>query len=260
MYLWAHPQQTACGCYLLPLDATAADLSMSSSSLADALAEFTRRGLVDLDHATGEILLPDWFRFYTPRTAAARGAVESAIRKILSTELSKKAEKAYKSTALGWKGKEKEKGKASSEEEERSGAKARPSHAAIKAAENRAKLPQRSHAGIRCWTTEDMVEARAIEGKYGLDRVTLIVKEFESKRVEPLPSRVSRAIQEQTALPAGKWWASEESTIATATQVNIHPYPGESMEAFKQRIHLRLAQLDGSREARQGSTEHFATA
>lgn len=70
MYLWAHPEQTACGCYLFPLDATAADLSMSSSSLADALAEFNRRKLIDLDHATGEIMLPDWFRWYKPRTPA----------------------------------------------------------------------------------------------------------------------------------------------------------------------------------------------
>lgn len=109
MYMWAHPEQTACGCYLFPLDATAADLSMSSPSLADAMHEFQRRKLVDLDQSTGEIMLPDWFRWYTPRTPAARGAAESAIRKILSTDLRGKVENSYKSMAPAWKGKEKEK-------------------------------------------------------------------------------------------------------------------------------------------------------
>jgi len=112
MYLWAHPEQTACGCYLFPVDATAADLSMSSPSLADAINEFQRRKLIDQDQATGEILLPDWFRWYRPHTPAACGAVESAIKKILSTDLRGKAENSYKSIAPAWKGKVKEKDKA----------------------------------------------------------------------------------------------------------------------------------------------------
>lgn len=87
MYLWPHPDQTAAGCYLLPLDATAADLSMTSASIADAMAELVRRGLVESDAETGEIALPDWFRFYHPRSPAARGAVESAINKINSKKL-----------------------------------------------------------------------------------------------------------------------------------------------------------------------------
>ena len=103
-YLWFHPDQTAAGCYLLPLDATAADLSMTSSSLVDALSEFKRRKLIDIDDETGEILLSDWFRWYFPGSPAARGAVDAAIRRILSTELRQKSENLYKTYGEGRKG------------------------------------------------------------------------------------------------------------------------------------------------------------
>lgn len=111
MYLWAHPSQTAAGVYLLPVDATAADLSMTSSSLVDALAEFQRRGLLEVDQETGEIFFMDWARWYTPRTPAARGAVQAAISKIQSAKLRKKAESSFESKLFTWKGKGKEKEK-----------------------------------------------------------------------------------------------------------------------------------------------------
>lgn len=120
-YLWFHPDQTACGCYLLPLDATAADLSMTTSSLADAMSEFKRRKLVDIDEETGEILLPDWFRWYFPGSAAAHGAVNSAIRKILSTDLRRKAESLYKTNGDIRKGLGKVLGKGSSSNKEELG-------------------------------------------------------------------------------------------------------------------------------------------
>ena len=108
-YLWFHPDQTACGCYLIGVDSTAADLSMTSSSLGDALREFQRRKLIDYDEETGEILIPDWFRWYFPNSPAARGAVEAAIKRILSTDLRTKTKNLYESIAEGRKGKEKEK-------------------------------------------------------------------------------------------------------------------------------------------------------
>lgn len=117
LYLWAHPEQTACGCYLMPTDATAADLSMTSPSLADAISEFQRRQLIDCDNETGEILLPDWFRWYFPKTPAARGAVDAAIKRILSTGLRRKVESLYKSTSELRKERGKEKEKVSSYED-----------------------------------------------------------------------------------------------------------------------------------------------
>ncbi|MFC4518819.1 hypothetical protein [Cupriavidus pinatubonensis] len=204
---------------------------MTSSSLADALAEFQHRGLVELDPVTGEVLLPDWFRFYVPRTPAARGAVESAINKILSTVLQRKVEKSYESMASAGKGKDKAKakvkGKASSKEEEPSGG-------------GGANIPGRSKAGIRCWSPDDLDGALAIEQKYGLDRVRTAVVELELKEVDPLPSRVSRALQEEGQQPIGAWWQSDAATIDFASQLGLEAYRGETMNAFRQRVSQHL--------------------
>lgn len=195
MYLWAHPEQTACGCYLLPLDATAADLSMSSSSLADALVEFSRRKLVDLDHMTGEILLPDWFRWYRPRTPAACGAVESSIRKILSPDLREKVEKSYKSIAPPWKGKEKVKVK---EVASRTSA-GEPADAAAAPYQQKQQIKRRivRPSGIVTWTCDDLPEAERIERQYVAADIASAVASVEATGKDPVPGLIVRKIDQQ---------------------------------------------------------------
>ena len=192
IYLWAHPEQTACGCYLFPLDATAADLSMSSSSLADALGEFQRRKLVDLDQRSGEIMLPDWFRWYKPRTPAACGAVESSIKKIHSLDLREKVEKSYKSIAPSWKGKEKEKGK----------------EAAVPRAHTRGpidaaavllngKRRDERPSGIVTWDVLDIEKAESIERMHRADEIGTAVAALRACDKEAVPGLVTRELDRQ---------------------------------------------------------------
>lgn len=192
MYLWAHPEQTACGCYLFPLDATAADLSMSSSSLADALAEFGRRKLIDLDQATGEVMLPDWFRWYRPRTPAACGAVESSIKKILSLELREKVEKSYKSIAPSWKGKDKEKGKEAATPRDRSSV-PRDATALPPGGKRREERP----SGIVTWEPLDIEKAKLIERMHGTDEICVAVVALRGANKEPVPGLVTRELDRQ---------------------------------------------------------------
>lgn len=242
MYLWAHPQQTNCGCYLLPLDATAADLSMSAGSLADAISEFERRGLVHLDPDTGEIMLLDWFRFYTPRTAPARGATESAIRKVLSTGLRKKVENLYKSKVDGCKGKDKDKDKdkASSKEEE-----AKLRHATLQRRGPGSQL-SKSAAGITCWTDGDRETAKQLEDRHGIEKVREVVALANVSDQEPLPSRISRLLNQSTAgvmLPQA-WWSSEAGTEEAARILGLSAHVGEYMGPFRQRIRDAIHDLN----------------
>lgn len=195
MYLWAHPEQTACGCYLFPLDATAADLSMSSSSLADALAEFHRRKLIDLDHATGEIMLPDWFRWYKPRTPAACGAVESSIKKILSLDLREKVEKSYKSIAPAWKGKEKEKEKGKEAAAPRAHARG-PGDAAAAVLPSGKRRDERP-SGIVTWEPLDIEKAELIERMHGADEIDAAVAALRACDKEAVPGLVTRELDRQ---------------------------------------------------------------
>ncbi len=238
LYLWAHPQQTAAGCYLLPIDATAADLSMTSGSLSDALGEFHRRGLIELDLVTGEIWLPDWFRFYTPRTPAARGAAESAINKILSLDLLQKTKNSYESKVPAWKGKGKAKDK--DKEEEAGGRRPPPqTQPAEVAAPVRKNFPVRSDSGIQCWSTEDELEAKKIEMRVGVPEAARAASLLESQNREALPSRVARQLE--TPAAANNWWASERATLEKGRELNLPPRVGESIEEFRRRIRSALA-------------------
>ena len=189
MYLWAHPEQTACGCYLLPLDAPAADLSMSSPSLADALTEFQRRKLVDLDQITGEVMLPDWFRWYKPRTPAACGAVDSSIKRILSQDLHEKVEKSYKSIVPAWKGKEKEKVK-----------EAAPSTQGANAATavgSTGKRRDERPSGIVTWEPLDIEKALLIEQTHGVKEISAAVAALATINKDPVPGLVARELSRQ---------------------------------------------------------------
>jgi len=200
MYLWTNPDQTACGCYLLALDATAADLSMTSSSLADALAEFRLRRLVDLDKATGEILLPDWFRWYWPGTPAARGAVDSALSKIQSPVLREKAKNLYESMADGRKEKGKEKGKVST-----AAAAVLPPATAAAAVDVPPSLRQAASgkrrrerpSGLVSWTPDDEVEAERMEADMDLppDGLAAAIAAVRAAGKQPVPGLVARELE-----------------------------------------------------------------
>ncbi|HDR8951137.1 hypothetical protein [Burkholderia vietnamiensis] len=225
-YLYWCPDTTASGSFLLSVERAAADLSMTASSLDDALDEFVRRGLIARDKVTGEIFVLDWPRWHRFATPAARGALWASIARIQSDVLRAKVESSYKSIPLPGKGKDKEKGKASSNEEE-------PSGKGIRLRSNVA--PWRTSAGIRCWTDDDKREAEALERRYG-ERTRSAVAKLEDEDIEPLPSRVAALLKcGGTRLPAG-WRDTEAATIAAARVLGLEANRGEFMEEFRRRI------------------------
>lgn len=245
MYLWAHPEQTACGCYLLPLDATAADLSMSSPSLADALDEFQRRKLVELDQTTAEIMLGDWFRWYQPRTPAACGAVESAIRKILSTDLRQKTKTAYESIAPAWKGKGKEK-----EKEKVVAAPGARSAAAAPGIDQKGKTKTfcARQSGIVTWLRQDIQVAEQIEQQHTPDQIGAAVIAVKATGKDPVPGLVARAItRQEQAHEAAQSRAAAEAAYRTALTAST---PSSDDEAARE----RGRQMLGRRRPHQEST------
>ncbi len=64
-YLWFNRFARSSGCYPFPVALAATELSFSPPSLLEALREFVRRELVQMDESTGEIFVLDWFRFNT---------------------------------------------------------------------------------------------------------------------------------------------------------------------------------------------------
>lgn len=207
LYLWANPAQTACGCYLLPIDALAAEMSMTPTSLADALDEFERRQLVQLDRDTGEIWLPDWFRWYQPRTPAARGAVESAILKILSAKLREKIEKSYETTTSPRKGKEKEKVK---------------DKAAAADGNGGSKKCGRIHAsGIMCWNADDERAAERLHRDTPPDILASAIRECKKAGKQAYPSYIEASVARFLSQPAG---GSATVTFACASDPALLDY------------------------------------
>jgi hypothetical protein len=223
-YLYFCPDATACGCYLISVDRSAADLSMTAASLDDALDEFARRGLILRDKTTGEIYVVDWPRWHVFSSPPARGALWDSISKIQSRSLWIKVENAYKSIPKPGKGKEKSKGKASSEEE--GSGPPPPSR----------QQPTRSPSGIRCWTQEDHREAHVLAAQYGEQRIQEAVHALEKDGIEPLPSRVTKALQPRAVKLPPWWWKSESGTNAAADMCGLTAHPGEALSQFQQRI------------------------
>lgn len=95
-HLYWHPDSSACGCYLLGIESTAPDLSMTANSLVDALQEFERRKLILWDQDTAEIFVTDWPRWHIFKSPAAKGALASSIKKIQSKKLLKAVIESYK--------------------------------------------------------------------------------------------------------------------------------------------------------------------
>ncbi|MDR2243853.1 MAG: hypothetical protein LBE15_00375, partial [Burkholderiales bacterium] len=96
-YLWWARESNWCGVYLLPIEATAARLSLTARALEDALAEFRRRRLIDMDDDTGEIYIEKWL--YCRHNTGARFEImwESSMAAVRSRRLWEKANKAKNS-------------------------------------------------------------------------------------------------------------------------------------------------------------------
>jgi len=232
LYLWPHPQQTACGCYLFPVDATAADLSMTSSSLVDALREFARRGLVEWDEATCELWVSDWFRFYVPRTPAARGACEAAIKKIQSSSLREKVQNAYESMLDP----RKEKGKGKEKEAAARQASWPAPSAAVGTAAASIFQTQGQHRqarrgdekivhGVEVWTPGDAETVELLVAKHGVEMVEKAAASLTPARTHraPLPSALITYFQQKRAEEEARKKKYEQQQAAQAATEEIVP-------------------------------------
>lgn len=91
-HLWATCQQVS-GCQLLDLAAFQGALSITIPAIQEALAEFQRRDILEMDEQTGEVFIKDWYRFHKFDSPARRRAAEDSIRRIQSTRLKSIVEK-----------------------------------------------------------------------------------------------------------------------------------------------------------------------
>ena len=226
MYL--NPNASSCGCYLYGTESTAARLGMTSNSLEDAIAEFERRRLIEYDKATGEIYVIDWPRWHLYKTPAAKGALKAAIEKIQSQKLRAFVKKAYESTLDDWKGKDKEKDKASSTKAEE----ALPSNGPTKAV----KQPVKSRAGILCWTNDDRNLAEELEKRYGVDAIRRAIA-IQPPGVAPLPSRVEEQLRVVERIEAAKVQRREtERQLLTSQKVDgMRDRPESEMVLYRER-------------------------
>lgn len=249
-FLYFNSDTSACGCYLLGIDSSAADLGITGSIVEDALHEFVRRGLVERDTETGEILVVDWPRWHRFETTAARGALWASIHKIQSRKLWITIKKTYETIPEPAKGKDKDKVKASSIEEESNNRPIPTStspknnfSASSKNIKNQTPGPSRTLMGIKCWTEDDQKDAIFLQTKYGIQKVTDAVKQLESDDIDPLPSRVKSQLQgrlTRLSLPSS-WWSTGQGTVDAGKILKLDSPRGESMESFRQRIRDRIA-------------------
>lgn len=97
-YIWSNRFANSAGCYLLPLAPAAAELSLSEAALKEALADFQRRSLIEMDATTGEIFIIAWFRFNKFPAGARQRVLLQDVKKIESPKLRKLVEKAIENS------------------------------------------------------------------------------------------------------------------------------------------------------------------
>lgn len=85
--LWANRFQNCCGCFQLPLSMFSVSVSIKERAVEDALQEFKRRELVDMDDKTGEIYVLDWLRFHTFRTGKSLAIYWKQVDRVQSERL-----------------------------------------------------------------------------------------------------------------------------------------------------------------------------
>lgn len=85
-HLWVTCHQVS-GCQLLDLAAFQGGLSITAPAIRDALSEFARRDLIEMDEETGEVFVADWYRFHKFEAPSRRRLAEDSIRRIQSPRL-----------------------------------------------------------------------------------------------------------------------------------------------------------------------------
>lgn len=63
VHLWFSRHANTCGCYFVPVNLMAVELSLKEAALMTAFNDFSRRDLISFDDETGEIFVHAWFRF-----------------------------------------------------------------------------------------------------------------------------------------------------------------------------------------------------
>ena len=81
-WLWACPYFSCAGAGLLPINAAAATLGLDSQALAGGLKTLVAAELIEIDIATGEVAVCDWFRFHSFKSPIAKSSLTAAIKKI----------------------------------------------------------------------------------------------------------------------------------------------------------------------------------
>ena len=87
--LWANRFQNCCGCFQLPIAMFSVSVSIKERAVEDALQEFKRRELVDIDDKTGELYVLDWLRFHTFKTPRSLGIYWRQVDRVQSEKLRK---------------------------------------------------------------------------------------------------------------------------------------------------------------------------
>jgi len=87
VYFWFNRFTNACGCYQLPLKMAAMELSVSPSSLAEAIADFKNKKIIDFDFETNELYVLDWTRFHKFNNVLQRVMYWTAAGRIQSSKL-----------------------------------------------------------------------------------------------------------------------------------------------------------------------------
>ena len=70
-WLWACPYFSCAGAGLLPINAAAATLGLDAQALAGGLKTLVAAQLIEIDIATGEVAVLDWFRFHSFKSPIA---------------------------------------------------------------------------------------------------------------------------------------------------------------------------------------------
>lgn len=91
-HLWSTCHE-ASGCQLLDLGAFQGALNITATAIQEALFEFKRRGLIDMDEESGEVFILDWFRFHKFQSPSRLRLLEDSIRRIQSPRLNAIANK-----------------------------------------------------------------------------------------------------------------------------------------------------------------------
>lgn len=86
-YLWFNRFTKACGCYEFPRQMATVELSISDAALDDALLDFQRRGIIDLDETTGELYVMAWLRFHKFKNVVQQVMYWTSVGQIQSDRL-----------------------------------------------------------------------------------------------------------------------------------------------------------------------------